>query len=281
MIDDDSISEPSTPPGRGGRGERDHARGAAGTGIGGGVRPAARSSYPESVLRLIDELAKLPGIGRRSAERLAFHILKTPSERALLLATAIRDVKQRVRHCAVCYNLADQREAHEDVHAASAQGAGHLCAICRDTERDRATVMVVEQPKDLIALEQTGAYRGLYHVLMGRISPLDGVGPGDVTIDDLLHRVRDPKANAGGVAVAEVVLALNPTMESDGTALYLMQELGRVGGVGGAGGVGGGKGRAGPRVTRIARGVPTGANLEYASKAVLADAIEGRRPMED
>lgn len=206
------------------------------------------SAYPESVTRLIDELARLPGIGRRSAERLAFHILKTPKDDALALAHAISDVKKHVRHCPRCYNLAD-----------GSRDAAGLCSICADPARDHALVMVVEQPKDLIALEQTGAYRGVYHVLMGRISPLEGVGPGDVTIHDLLKRIDEPEE---GVHVREVVLALNPTLESDGTALYLSQELAR---------------RPSVRVTRLARGVPTGAQLEYASKAVLADAIEGRR----
>lgn len=124
--------------------------------------------------------------------------------------------------------------------------------------------MVVEQPKDLIALEQTGMYKGIYHVLMGRISPLDGVGPGDLTIGDLISRIQDPSRNTGGEPVREVVLALNPTLEADGTALYVAQQL---------------SSRKGIKVTRLARGIPTGTQLEYANKAVLADAIEGRQPM--
>lgn len=216
-------------------------------------RPAASSAYPEVMVRLIDELARLPGIGRRSAERLAFHILKSPKDIALALSRAIADAKQSVRPCRICSNLADPA------------GAAHhgLCAVCADPRRDRATVMVVEQPRDLIALEQTAMYRGVYHVLMGRISPLDGVGPSDLTTSDLLARVDDPAAN-GGEPVREVILALNPTLEGDGTALYLADELAR----------------RGVKVTRLARGVPTGSQLEYANKAVLADAIEGRRPME-
>lgn len=234
----------------------------------------ARGGYPESVVRLIDELARLPGIGRRSAERLAFHVLKSPRDEAMGLSKAIADVKQRVRHCRVCYNLADERGA-----AGSAAGgdggvggqAGEvLCGICADASRDRSLVMVVEQPKDLISLEQTSMYRGLYHVLMGRISPLENIGPGDVTIGDLLARIEDPTRNAGGVPVREVVLALNPTMEGDGTALYLADRLARASTRGENPGV---------RVTRLARGLPTGLQLEYASKAVLADAIEGRKPM--
>lgn len=213
---------------------------------------AANSGYPESVTRLIEELARLPGIGRRSAERLTFHILKATKPEALALAAAIGDVKQRVRHCHVCYNLMD---------TASAESHG-LCTICAEPERDRASVMVVEQPKDLIALEQTGTFKGLFHVLMGRISPLEGVRPGDLTIADLLGRIDDPAHNLG-TPVREVILALNPTLEGDGTALYLAGELER----------------RGVRVTRLARGLPTGSTLEFASKAVLADAIEGRRPM--
>lgn len=214
---------------------------------------AAPSGYPESVTRLIDELARLPWIGRRSAERLAFHLLKATPTEALALSTAIADVKQRVRHCRVCYNLMDGPASTDDPG---------LCAICASPERDRSSVMVVEQPKDLISLEQTGSYKGLYHILMGRISPLEGVRPGDLTIADLLGRADEPAENLG-TPLHEVILALNPTLEGDGTALYLAQELDR----------------RGVRVTRLARGLPTGSPLEFASKAVLADAIEGRRPM--
>jgi recombination protein RecR len=229
-------------------------------------QPASRASkssgsaYPESVTRLIDELAKLPGVGRRSAERLAFYLLKAPKSDALELARAVTDVKQRVRHCRVCYNLAD---APSSPAAPSDPEAG-LCSICADDRRDRSQVMVVEQPKDLIALEQSGVYKGVYHVLMGRIAPLEGVKAGDLTINDLLHRVDHPASNAGGVAVREVILALNPSMESDGTGLYLHDALGRKG----------------VRVTRLARGLPTGSQLEFASKAVLADAIQERREMQ-
>lgn len=218
-------------------------------------RAGGGAAYPESVTRLIDELARLPGIGRRSAERLAFHILKATEPEAMALARAIGDVKQRVRHCAVCYNLMDG--------AAARAGESRLCSICASPERDRAAIMVVEQPKDLIALEMTGSYKGLYHVLMGRISPLEGVKAGDLTVADLLKRLDNAGANLGAAA-REVILALNPTMEGDGTALYLAQELER---------------RVGVRVTRLARGLPTGSTLEFASKAVLADAIEGRKPM--
>lgn len=221
---------------------RDAGRSAAGPG------PSRTPAYPEPVDRLIQEFASLPGIGRRSAERLAFHILKSDEPTALRLARAIADVKKAVRHCRICSNLSD----------------GDVCAVCADDRRDRGLVMVVEQPKDLIALEQTGMYRGVYHVLMGRLSPLDGIGPGDLTVADLLRRLDDPAANAGATPVREVVLGLNPTVEGDGTALYLTQEIRR----------------RNMKVSRLARGLPTGSQLEYANKAVLADAIEGRQSVD-
>lgn len=207
-----------------------------------------RQAYPAAVERLIAEFARLPGIGRRTAERLAFHVLKSENSIALPLAQAIRDVKETVRHCSVCYNLTDLDP----------------CPICADSARDRGLVLIVEQPKDLIALEQTGMYSGLYHVLMGRISPLEGVKPEDLTIPDLLRRADDPARNPGGVALREVVLGLNPTVEGDGTALYLAEQF-RPRGI---------------RVSRLARGLPTGGSLEYANKAVLADAIQGRQAVD-
>jgi recombination protein RecR len=207
-----------------------------------------RPAHPESVERLIEELTRLPGIGRRSAERIAFHVLKTETGEALRLARAVEDVKKSVRHCSICYNLTD----------------ADPCPICADESRDRGLVLVVEQPRDLLALEQTGMFRGVYHVLMGRLSPLDGVGPAHLTAADLLRRVESPGANSGGVPVREIVLGLNPTVEGDGTALYLAEQL-RPRGV---------------RITRLARGLPSGATLEYANKAVLADAIQGRQAME-
>jgi recombination protein RecR len=223
----------------------------------------ASAAYPESVTRLIEELSRLPGIGRRSAERLTFHILKAPEPEAMGLSRAIADVKQRVSHCRVCYNLMDAPPTVPTASDPASAGAG-LCAICAASNRDRASIMVVEQPKDLIALEQTSTFKGLYHVLMGRISPLEGVSAGDLTIADLLARIDDPAARNLGTQVGEVVLALNPTLEGDGTALYLAQELER----------------RRVRVTRLARGLPTGSQLEFASKAVLADAIQGRRRVE-
>ena len=195
---------------------------------------------------LIDELARMPGIGARSAERLAFYILKSESPDALRLAEAIRSVKENLHHCADCYNLSDST----------------LCALCADPKRDHTRVLVVEQPKDLIALELTGMYKGLYHVLMGRLSPLDGIAPGDLTIAQLLRRIDDPKPDAP--RIEEIILGLNPTVEGDGTALYLAGEL-RTRRV---------------SVSRLARGLPTGGMLEYANKAVLADAIQGRQSVE-
>ncbi len=206
------------------------------------------SAYPAAVDRLIAEFAKLPGIGRRSAERLAFYLLKSDEATAMSLARAVEDVKRTVRHCSVCWSLCD----------------GAMCGICADASRQRDVVLVVEQPKDLLALEQTGMYKGLYHVLMGRLSPLEGIGPDALTIASLLERVSDGSRNPGGVAVREVVLGLNPTLEGDGTALHLGEAL---------------RGR-GVTVTRLARGLPSGSQLEYANKAVLADAIVGRRRVE-
>lgn len=212
----------------------------------GGAMPTKRShAYPKVVDQLIDEFARLPGIGRRTAERLAFYLLKAEAPKALALAHAISSMKKTVRHCTVCSNLSD----------------AEVCSICGDETRDRSTILVVEQPKDLIALEQTGMYRGLYHVLMGRLSPLDGIGPSELTIPDLLTRVREASKNPGGVPVREVILGMNPNIEGDGTQLYLAQELRNTM----------------VKITRLARGLPSGSQLEYANKAVLADAIVGRQ----
>lgn len=214
--------------------------------------PASAGSrgYPAPVNRLIDALATLPGIGRRSAERVALHLLKSPPAAAAELADALTQVKRAVRSCRYCFNLATDE----------------LCPVCADDTRDRATVLVVEQPRDVLALEQTGAFRGLYHVLLGRLAPLDGISPGDLTIDQLLHRARKPTANVGSTPIAEIVLGFNPTMEGDSTALYLAQQLREHAPT--------------VRISRLARGLPTGSPMEFASKAVLTDAIEGRRGME-
>ena len=224
------------------------AVGSRGTGRSGNRSGGGNSAYPGPMRDLIEQLAKLPGIGTRSAERLAFHVLKSDESSAMALASAIAAVKQSLGHCGSCFNLSD----------------GDLCPICEDPERDRSRVLVVEQPKDLIALEQTGMYRGLYHVLMGRLSPLDGVGPGDLTIGQLIDRINTSHSSGDAHSIVEVVLGLNPTVEGDGTALYLSSQLSGMG----------------IEVSRLARGLPTGGALEYANKAVLADAILGRQIME-
>lgn len=203
--------------------------------------------HPEPVERLIGQFAGLPGIGRRSAERMAFHILKATPEEALRLSKAIADVKQNVRSCSICFNLTDVDP----------------CRICSNPQRDASLVLVVEQPRDLISLEQTGMYSGVYHVLMGRLDPLNGVDPEHLTVNRLFDRIKNPTDNSRGIAVGEVILGTNPNMEGDSTALYLSDELTR----------------RGVTVTRLARGLPAGSQLEYASKAVLADAIQGRQQM--
>lgn len=196
------------------------------------------SELTQSVVRLINEFAKLPGIGKKSAERLAYHILRIHRDEAIGLADAIRHVKENVQYCSKCYNLAEESE----------------CAICRDPSRQQDLLCVVEQPRDLMALEQSGVYRGLYHVLLGRISPLDGIGPEQLTIDALVRRVREGKFK-------ELVMATNPTVEGDGTALHISNLLSGF-----------------PlRMTRLARGITSGSVLEFANKEILADALTGRR----
>jgi recombination protein RecR len=200
------------------------------------------SGYTQSIQNLMQELARLPGIGMRSAERIAFHLLKEKPEEAMKLADAIRDVKTRIRHCSTCFNLTESDP----------------CSICADTERDHAMVCVVEQPKDLLALESAGLYKGVYHVLLGRVSPLDGVEPGDLTIDALLDRI-------GSGGVREIIMGTNPTMEGDGTALYIQSLIG---------------GRfPDVQVTRLARGLAAGSSIEYANRNILSDAITGRQKM--
>jgi len=192
----------------------------------------------QSVTNLIDEFAKLPGIGKKSAERLAYHVLRVHRSEALALADAIRNVKQNVRYCRRCYNLAEEEE----------------CAICRDPKRDQEILCVVEQPRDLMALEQSGIYRGLYHVLLGRIAPLEQISAEQLTIDALVRRV-------GSGSFKEVIMATNPTVEGDGTALHISNLLSDL-----------------PvRITRLARGITTGSVLEFANKEILADALTGRQ----
>lgn len=194
----------------------------------------------ESVTRVIDEFAKLPGIGKKSAERLAYHILRVHQAEALALADAIRNVRENVRYCKTCFNLSE----------------GEVCSICTDVKRDQTLLCVVEQPRDLMSLEQSGAFRGLYHVLLGRIAPLEGIGPDQLTIEPLVERVR-------GGAFQEVIMATNPTVEGDGTALYISNFLADFP----------------ARLTRLARGVTTGSILEYTNKEVLADALTGRQKL--
>ena len=192
----------------------------------------------QSVTALIEEFAKLPGIGKKSAERLVYHVLRMHETEVTALADAIRDIKQNVRYCRVCYNLAEEEE----------------CAICRDSRRQQDVLCVVEQPRDLVALEKSGTYRGLYHVLLGRIAPLDGIDAEQLTIESLVSRVRGGSFN-------EVIMATNPTVEGDGTALHISNLLAEQ-----------------PvRITRLARGITTGSVLEFANKEILTDALEGRQ----
>jgi recombination protein RecR len=192
---------------------------------------------------LVAELAKLPGIGRKTAQRLTFHLLKQPADAAERLAEAIRRVRARVIACATCGNLGDEDP----------------CAICRDPRRDATLVCVVEEPGDVGAIERAGRYRGHYHVLGGRLSPLDGVGPEALQIDRLLARVTN------GAGVREVIVATNPSMEGEVTATYLQQVLKP----------------SGVRVTRIARGLPVGGDLEYADGVTIAQALAARREMSE
>lgn len=194
--------------------------------------------YPEPLIRLISELTKLPGIGEKTGERLAFHILKTQSEEAMKLAVAIRDVKKRIRSCRTCFNVSEEE----------------YCSICKNEKRNRSLICVVEQPKDLVAFEKTGGYNGIYHVLMGRLALLEGVAPEDLTFKELFERARKEETK-------EVILATNPDLEGDTTALYIAKNLKdcRV------------------KLTRIARGIPSGSNIEHVSNAILFDALKGRK----
>jgi recombination protein RecR len=199
------------------------------------------SAYTATLNQLIEEFGKLPGIGPKTAERLAFHILKSDAPTAMALADAIRDVKTKIRRCQVCCNLSES----------------DLCQVCSDPRRDRSLICVVEQPKDVISLEKTGACKWLYHVLGGHIAPLEGVHASDLTIDKLVERVRTGE-------VKEIIMATNPNIEGDGTSLYISSVL-RPFGV---------------RITRLARGLPTGSTIEYASGRILTDAILGRQAID-
>jgi len=198
-----------------------------------GPPPAA-----EPISKLIQELNKLPGIGPKSAQRLAYYLLRSPEEQARLLAEAILSVKQEITLCSTCFNFTDS----------------DLCPICRSEERDRSKICIVEQPQDILALEHTGVYKGLYHVLHGAISPTEGVGANDVRIRELTSRLQDG-------SVTEVILGTNPNLEGEQTAMYLNHLISPLG----------------IRVTRLARGLPFGTELEYADDATLTSAIEGRQ----
>jgi recombination protein RecR len=198
--------------------------------------------FSPPVNRLITELAKLPGIGQRTAQRLAFHILRVSEQEALGLAEAIKDVKERVGLCEVCFNLAE----------------GPRCGICTDLRRDQSVICVVEEPADVIPIERTHEYRGLYHVLGGALSPIDGVDPEDLKISQLVQRVRDGD-------VREVVIATNPTTSGEATAFFIAEGLRALG--------------KEVAVTRLASGLPVGADLEYADEITLGRALSGRREL--
>jgi recombination protein RecR len=195
--------------------------------------------HPGPIHRLITELARLPGIGQRTAQRLAFHLLRAGDEEALGLADAIRDVKEKVGLCEVCFNLAE----------------GPRCRICEDERRDRTLICVVEEPSDVIPIERTGEYRGLYHVLGGALSPIDGIDPEDLKIAELVRRVEDTE-------VREIVLATNPTTTGEATALHIAERL-----------------RGKVSITRLASGLPVGADLEHADEVTLGRALAGRRAL--
>ncbi len=195
------------------------------------------ASLPDSLVRLIEELQRLPGIGPKGAQRLAFHLLKTPRELTDRLIDALRDVKERVTYCSICNNITDTDP----------------CAFCSSDSRDRRTICVVEEPQNVSAIEKTREFKGMYHVLMGALSPLQGIGPDDLKIKGLLGRVSN--------GVSEVILATNPNVEGEATAIYLARLLKPLG----------------VRVTRIAMGVPVGSDLDYADEVTMHKSIEGRR----
>lgn len=197
-------------------------------------------AYTKSLNELIEQFGRLPGIGPKTAERLAFYILKADPKEALLLAEAIRSVKENIKQCRICFNLSESE----------------TCNICTDTRRDPSIVCVVEQPKDVISLEKTGLCKWVYHVLNGHIAPLEGVEPADLTIDALVSRIR-------GGRIKEIVMATNPNLEGDGTALYIRSLVTSLG----------------VKVTRLARGLPSGSTIEYSSGSILSDAILGRSEM--
>ncbi|MEO8538475.1 MAG: recombination mediator RecR [bacterium] len=195
------------------------------------------NSTPEPIQRLVDAFHRLPGIGPKSAQRLAYHILRGPEQDAAFLADALMDVKRRISLCSVCLNITEQDP----------------CRYCADDRRDRSTICVVEQALDLLAIERSG-YRGLYHVLHGVLNPMDGVGPEDIHVRELVVRLQANEAQ-------EIIMATNPSLEGEATAMYIQRLIGP----------------SGVKVTRLARGLPSGADLEYADDITLARALEGRR----
>jgi recombination protein RecR len=201
----------------------------------------AATGYSAVVDRLMTALGRLPGIGARSAERLAHHLLKCTPEEALELAEAIRAAKEQIRHCQVCFHLTEADQP--------------FCDICRDPRRDQSVVCVVEQSRDLIAIEKARAFHGVYHVLLGRLAPLSGMGPEQLTIEALAARI-------GSGTIRELIMATNPNLEGDGTALLIADRLGG----------------SGVRITRLARGLASGSTLEFANRDMLADALTGRQP---
>lgn len=196
------------------------------------------SYYAAPVAKLIEEFEKLPGIGHKTAQRLAFHVLNLPSEKAAGLANAIMDAKQKIRYCSVCNNLTENDP----------------CMICSGSNRDRTVFCIVEDSRDVVAMERTREFKGLYHVLHGVISPMEGIGPDDIKIKELLSRIREDN-------IREVILATNPDVEGEATAMYISKLLKPLG----------------IRTTRIAHGIPVGSDLEYADEVTLAKALEGRR----
>jgi recombination protein RecR len=196
----------------------------------------------EPVARLIEEFSRLPGIGPKTAARLVFYLLRAPEEQAQALSDALRDLRERIRFCSICYNITD----------------ADPCAICSDEGRDRTTICVVEEPLDVVAIERTREYRGLYHVLHGTLSPVEGIGPDDLHIADLLPRLKTTPP------VREVIVATNPNMEGESTAMYIARQLSGTS----------------IRLTRLARGLPVGGDLEYADQVTLGRALSGRQAMD-
>lgn len=193
--------------------------------------------------RLIDELARLPGIGPKSAQRVAFYLLKSSDDDAQRLAASIIEVKEKVKLCRVCFNVTDQ----------------DLCEYCRNPRRDSSLICVVQEPPDIVAIERTREFDGLYHVLQGAISPIEGIGPDDLRVSDLLRRLQEPEE--GHAAIKEIIVATNPNTEGEATAMYLARLLGPLGVI----------------VSRLASGLPVGGDLEYADEVTLGRALEGRR----